>query len=134
MKKLPKTAQENASENKANALNWKGRKEIITKSIPLEVDLENRQLFFKTDIKERLNFEFPTNNLDNIIQTYIDPKDSKKVKQWLTKAKKGQEEPILFNFIHPETSRSFQMEYRYQITYVKYSSTRLQGELMVVLS
>jgi hypothetical protein len=123
-KKTPETRKEN--------LNWKNKREIISKSIPLEVDLENREIFFKTDITKRLNFDFDTTNVDNLISTYLDPRDSETVIQSLTEAKEGLEKPILFNFIHPHTSRSFQFEYRYQIIYVKYSSTRLQGELINV--
>lgn len=113
-------------------MDWKNRREMVSKSIPLEVDLENRQIFFQHDIQDKLHFEFNTNNIDNLIKAYVDPKDLKKVKQSLTRAEKGLEKPIQFNFIHPETARSFQFEYRYQIIYVKYSSTRLQGELVSV--
>jgi hypothetical protein len=132
MKKQNKTSQKEIRKTRKTELAWKNKREIISKSIPLEVDLENREIFFKTDIRKTLNFEFDTTNIDRLISTYLDPNDSQKVTQSLTKAKEGLEKPILFNFIHPHTSRSFQFEYRYQIIYVKYSSTRLQGELINV--
>lgn len=130
MKKQNKKPGKETKTAKKTFLDWKNRREIISKSIPLEVDLENRQIFFQTDIKEKLDFDFGTDNIDNLIHTYIDPEDSEKVMQSLKEAKKGLEQPIPFNFIHPLTSRSFRFEYRYQIIYVKYSSTRLHGELI----
>lgn len=130
MKKQKKeTIKTPINDNKKN-LEWKKRRELISRSIPLEVDLENRQIFFQTDIKEKLHFDFNTNNVDKLITTYLDPRDTKKVMNSLVKAKKGLEKPIPFNFIHPLTSKSFHFEYRYQIIYVKYSSTRLRGELV----
>ena len=130
MKKQTKPVKNDLKINKASFLDWKKRREMISKAIPLEVDLENREIFFTTDIKEKLHFDFSTNNIDNLIKTYIDPKDSENVMESLTEAKKGMEKPIPFSFIHPITAKSFKFEYRYQIIYVKYSSTRLQGELV----
>ncbi len=130
MKKQTKTEKKPIKTRSTHFLDWKKRREIVSNSIPLEVDLENREIFFKTDIKEKLHFDFSTNNIDSLIRNYVDPKDSKKVMRSLTEAEKGQEKPIPFNFIHPLTSKSFKFEYRYQIIYVKYSSTRLQGELV----
>ncbi|WP_317898456.1 hypothetical protein [Aurantibacillus circumpalustris] len=127
MKKQYKKAEETK-----NILNWKNRRELMSKNIPLEVDLENRQLFFKDGIKEKLHFDFGTNNIDNLIKTYLDPKDLEIVNRSLTQAKKGLEKPIPFNFIHPLTSKSIRFEYRYQIVYVKYASTRLLGELIKI--
>jgi hypothetical protein len=101
-------------------------------SIPLEVDLENGQLFFIEGIKQKLNFDLNTGNIDKVIKTYVDPKDLKKVKHSLSQAKKGIEKPIPFNFIHPLTAQSLRFEYRYQIEYVKYSSTRLRGVLVSI--
>ena len=132
MKKKDNNAEENKNKQKKSSLNWKHRREMITKSIPLEVDLENRQLFFNADIKEKLHFDFGTNNVDNLIKTYLDPKDLKTVTRSLSEAKNGLEKPIPFNFVHPLTSKSFRFEYRYQIVYVKYASTRLHGELIKV--
>lgn len=127
--------KQNTSRNsKKNTLNWKNRRDLISKSIPLEVDLENRQIFFEPGTAEMHLFDFGTNNVDNLIKTYLDPKDLKKVTRSLTEAKQGMEKPIPFNFIHPVTSKSFSFEFRYQIVYVKYASTRLHGELIKVNS
>jgi hypothetical protein len=109
---------------------WKQRRDIAFKAIPLDVDLENREIFFQKDLKDKLTFEFQTNNVDRLISNYVDPRDSHKVKQGLIKAEKGAEEPITFNFIHPVTSQRMQFEYRYEIVYVRYASTRLQGLLV----
>lgn len=130
MKKQSKVSPKETTSLKKALLDWKKRRAIIANSIPLEVDLENRQIFFQSDIKEKLYFDFGTTNVDNLIKTYLDPKDSKKVTQSLTRAKKGLEKPIPFNFIHPLTSRTFKFEYHYQIIYHTYSSTRLQGKLV----
>ncbi len=132
MKKQDKTTEALNNTAKNNSLDWKNRREMITKSIPLEVDLENRQIFFQPGTEEKMLLDFGTNNVDNLIKTYLDPKDFKTVTRSLTEAKKGLEKPISFNFIHPLTSKSFRFEYRYQIIYVKYSSTRLHGELIKV--
>jgi hypothetical protein len=132
MKKQSSKAKENSVTKPKSALAWKNRRELISTSIPLEVDLENRQLFFEEGVIKKLNLNFGTSNVDNLIKTYLDPKDLKKVSRSLTDAKNGIEKPISFNFIHPVTSRSFKFEYRYQIIYVKYSSTRLHGELIKV--
>ena len=131
MKKQNNKATKNLTGNK-NCLDWKKRRALVIGAIPLEVDLENRQLFFDAGIEEKLRFNLETNNIDSLIKTYLDPKDLKKVTQSLSDAKEGLEKPIHFNFIHPITSRSFKFEYRYQIIYVKYASTRLHGELIKV--
>ncbi len=132
MKKQNDASKGDTSSTKKNTLDWKNRREMISKSIALEVDLENREIFFQSDIKDRLHFDFGTNNVDNLIKTYLDPKDLKNVTRSLTQAKEGLEKPIPFNFIHPVTAKRFHFEYRYQIVYVKYSSTRLHGELIKV--
>lgn len=103
---------------------------MISKSIALEVDLESRKLFFNPDILESLHFDFGTNNMDHVIETYLDPKDLVMVNHSLTEAKNGLEKPIPFSFTHPLTSKIFSFEFRYQIVYVKYASTRLHGELV----
>lgn len=113
---------------------WKHRRELLSKSIPLEVDLESRQLFFNANVDKNLSLNFNTDNLDKLIASYLHPKESKKVIKSLSKAEKGLEKPILFNFVHPLTSKAFQFEYHYKIVYVNYSSTRLQGELKKSLS
>jgi len=136
MKKHKNTPKEktssSATRGKKNLLDWKNRREMVANSIALEVDLENRQLFFQPGIPEKLRIDFGTNNVDKLIETYLNPKDLKNVNRSLTQAKKGIEKPIPFNFIHPLTSKLFKFEYRYQIVYVTYSSTRLHGELIKV--
>lgn len=109
---------------------WKARREILSKPISLEVDLESRQLYFNKDSQTKLSFDFDTDDLDSLIKSYLNPKDSKAVIEKLSKAEKGLEKPIPFNFVHPLTAKQFHFEYRYKIVYVKYSSTRLQGELI----
>lgn len=116
--------------SESNSLNWKKRREILSNAIAMEVDLENRQIFFEPGIKDKLRFDFGTNNVDNLIKTYLDPKELRKINRSLTEAKKGREKPIPFNFVHPLTSRTYRFEYHYQIVYVKYASTRLHGELI----
>jgi len=132
MKKQNNVPKEHTKKTLKVPLNWKNRRDMVTKSIALEVDLENRELFFQPGIQEKLHFDFGTTNVDNIMKTYLDPKDLKKVTRSLIEAKKGLEKPIPFNFIHPLTSKAFRFEYRYQIVYVKYASTRLHGELIKV--
>jgi hypothetical protein len=116
------------SNNQTDHSNDSARRDPI--SIPMEIDLENRELFFKEAIWRKLNFDLNTNNIDNLMKRFVDPKDLRKVKQLLSLAKKGIEKPISFNFIHPHTAKSHRFEYRYQIEYVKYSSTRLRGVLV----
>jgi hypothetical protein len=109
----------------------KGR-HLISRSIPVEVDLENRQVFIATEAKSTFNFDVISTDMDKLIQTYLNEDDSKEVLQNLTEARKGMEKPFQFNFIHPHTAKKFHFEYRYQIVYVKYASTRLKGELVNV--
>lgn len=109
---------------------FKARKEILMKPISLEVDLESRELFFTKGSKEQLSLPIESTNLDSVIQSYLPPKESKLVMEKLSKAEKGLEKPIPFYFVHPLTSKKFHFEYRYKIEYVKYSSTRLRGELV----
>jgi hypothetical protein len=116
--------------NRKSYHEWKTRRDIALRSISLDVDLENREIFLQKDLKEKLNFDFPTNNVDRLISSYVAPEDSQNVKQSLIRAEKGSEEPIMFNFIHPLTSQKLRFEYRYEIIYVKYSSTRLHGVLV----
>jgi len=107
-------------------------KTIIAGNIPLEVDLENRQIFFDERIKDTFQLDQRSNNIDSFINTYVDPADSKKVIQSLSFAGQGLEQPFRFNFIHPLTERKLQFEYRYQIIYHRYACTRLRGELVQV--
>ncbi|PBQ33071.1 hypothetical protein CNR22_15220 [Sphingobacteriaceae bacterium] len=131
MKKQTKTSKENP--NTANpSLNWKNRREMISKSTSMEVDLENREVFFHEGLKERLQFDFGTTNIDHLLETYLDGNDLQAVKQSLSLAKEGLEKPIPFNFTHPLTEKIFRFEYRYQIVYAKFSSTRLHGYLIKV--
>jgi hypothetical protein len=98
----------------------------------VEVDLENREIFFKDDLKQKLNLEFNTTNVDRLITHYVDPQDSARVQNELQEAQRGQEQPIRFQFIHPITEERLTLEYRYEIVYVRYASTRLNGLLVNV--
>lgn len=129
---MKKQNSKNTTVQRKNYLEWKKRRDIRLTSIPVEVDLENREIFFKDDLNKKLKLEFSTNNVDRLISNYVDPKDSEKVIQSLQQAQQGQEKPILFNFIHPHTAQKLKMEYRYEIVYVKYASTRLDGVLVNV--
>lgn len=122
------TSKKTSKISKAIKTTWKHRREILSKSIPLEVDLESRQLFFNTNLSKNLNLN--TDNLDKVIESFLQPKESRKVMKSLSKAGKGLEKPIHFNFVHPLTSKAFQFEFHYKIIYVNYASTRLQGELI----
>jgi hypothetical protein len=128
------TSKKQIKTNNTKSTPWKHRRELLSKSIPLEVDLESRQLFFNTNVDKNLNLNFNTDNLDKLIESHLHPKESKKVIKSLSRAEKGLEKPILFNFVHPLTSKAFQFEYHYKIVYVNYSTTRLQGELKKSLS
>lgn len=108
---------------------WHQRKKVITKNIPLEIDLEKREIYFKVDAKD-LPIHFASNNVDSFINNHVHPKDLNSVVESLSLAKKGVEKPIRFNFIHPNVPVALQYEYHYQIVYVKYSQTRLQGVLV----
>src|SRR5689334_1409865 len=118
------------TQNKQDEGSFSSKRAIIERPIPLEVDLENREVIIRHEVRQDLNIDFSSTNVDSLIKTYLDAKDSKKVIQSLSKAKEGLEKPIQFDFIHPLTLKRFQMEYRYQIIYVKYASTRLKGELV----
>lgn len=109
---------------------WKHRRDLLSNAIPIEVDLESRQIFIDKCLDKKLNLFFNTTNLDAMIASYLLPKESKKVMQRLSKAEKGLEKPIPFRFVHPLTDKTFHFEYHYKIVYVKYASTRLQGELI----
>ncbi len=130
MKRQTNKSLNRTHSNSNSDLNWKHKRKLISESIAMEVDLQNRQIFFGSDIREQLHFDLETNNVDQLINAYISPEDSATVIQQLTEAERGMEKPISFNFVHPFTSRSYKFEYRYQIIYVKYASTRLQGELV----
>ncbi|MDI1355690.1 MAG: hypothetical protein PSX36_12275 [bacterium] len=120
---------ENA-ENKKSFIDWKKRRDVILRSIPVDVDLENRKIFFDNKLKEVMNLEFNTSNVDNLITNYVDPKDAENVIQSLLEAKQGMEKPIHFKFIHPQTALKLNLEFRYEIVYVTYASTRLHGLLV----
>lgn len=108
----------------------KPKNRLHTTTIAVEVDLENREIFFKDNLLRRLKLEMPTNDVDRLISNYVDPSDFDKVNVGLNKAREGQEDPIRFRFIHPLTAEKLCMEYRYEIIYVKYASTRLNGVLV----
>jgi hypothetical protein len=62
----------------------------------------------------------------------VPAEDTPALRQSLSQAKQGQERPISFRFIHPITSEKLKFEYRYEIVYVRYASTRLNGVLVNV--
>lgn len=113
-------------------LNLKQSRAIINKRVPVEIDLQNREIVFKDDSLSSLNFNPGSTNIDQFIETYIHPRDTRKVGDSLGKAEKGIEEPIHFNFVNPANAKVYSYEYHYQIVYVKYAHTRLQGELIKV--
>jgi hypothetical protein len=125
-----KKSPEQIARDRKNFREWKERKDIALKAIPLEVDLENREIFLGQELKAKLDFELLSNNVDRLISSYVDPCDSGKVQEGLELAQHGTEHPITFNFIHPRTSERMQFEYRYEIVYVRYASTRLNGVLV----
>ncbi len=120
------------SDNKKSYQQWKKRRDIRLRAIPLEVDLENRELFLSDDLKRHFELEFNTSNVDRLITSFVDPIDLQNVQESLQKAREGQEKPIRFHFIHPVTAQRLKMEYRYEIVYVRYASTRLHGMLVNV--
>jgi len=117
-------------DNKRNYQQWKKRRDIRLSAIPVEVDLENREIFLSEDFKQHLDLDFSTSNVDRLITSFVDPTDLKNVQESLQKAREGQEKPIRFHFIHPVTAQRLSMEYRYEIVYVRYASTRLHGLLV----
>lgn len=121
-----KSTQDQNNENAQSTP--KNRLRVTT--IAVEVDLENREIFFKDDLMRKLKLELPTNDVYRVISNYVDPRDLEKVNEGLSKAKEGQENPIRFRFVHPLTAEKLCMEYRYEIIYVKYASTRLNGVLV----
>lgn len=131
MKKQTNNAKE-TPKNISPSLNWKKRRDMIRKSSSMEVDLENREIFLHEGLKERLQFDFGTTNIDHLLERYLNQNDLKSVKRSLSLAGKGLEKPIPFNFVHPLTEKVFRFEFRYQIVYAKFSSTRLHGHLIKV--
>lgn len=131
MKKKLSTASKDLAKKKL-FVDWKNRRDVVLRSVPVQVDLENRKIFFDNKLKEVMNLDFGTSNVDKLIDEYVDPKDTKKVMRSLLEAKEGMEKPISFQFIHPKTLQKMKLEYRYEIVYVTYSSTRLHGLLVNV--
>jgi hypothetical protein len=131
MTEQKKRSSENTENRNAYRV-WKKRRDIQLTALQVEVDLENREIFFKDDLKQKLNLEFNTTNVDRLITHYVDPQDSARVQNELQEAQRGQEQPIRFQFIHPITEERLTLEYRYEIVYVRYASTRLNGLLVNV--
>src|SRR5436190_7531437 len=132
MNRMKKIQSSNGNNQRNNFASLRRKREAIVRTIPLEVDLENREIFLGNDVREQLDLTLETNNVDSLISTYVHPDDSKRVMLSLVQAKEGQEKPIHFSFVHPSTSRRLHFEYRYEIIYVRYSSTRLHGVLVNV--
>jgi hypothetical protein len=132
MNRMKKIQSSKGTSDRKNFASLRRKHETIARTIPLEVDLENREVFLGNDVKEQLDLKFETNNVDSLISTYVHPDDSKRVILSLKQAKEGQEKPIHFSFVHPSTARRLHFEFRYEIVYVRYSSTRLHGVLVNV--
>lgn len=113
-------------------MDWRKRRDVLLRSVPVEVDLDNRKVFFDEKLKDMMNLHFDTSNMDHLIHSFVAPEDTQHVMQSLLEAKQGKEQPIVFKFLHPGTSQKLILEYRYEIVYVTYSSTRLTGLLVNV--
>jgi hypothetical protein len=109
---------------------WKERRDIALKAIPLEVDLENREVFIGQELRNKLDFDLQTSNVDRLISNFVHPGDNLRVHDWLQLAQQGKETPISFKFVHPQTAEIILFEYRYEIVYVRYACTRLNGVLV----
>jgi len=109
---------------------WKSGRQLLSRSIALDLDLESRELIINNDDLSAHPVKIDSTNLDTCIRLYVDPEQSESVLNSLNEAGKGIERPICFNFTHPELDRKFALEYHYQIVYVSYSKTRLKGKLI----
>ncbi|MCC6372323.1 MAG: hypothetical protein IT236_15070 [Bacteroidia bacterium] len=107
---------------------WKIVRALLSQSIELEVDLETRKILIDQSVAAPLQID--SCSLDSFISNYIQPSEVNGIKEALTQAGKGVEKPIRFNFIHPEFTKSLELKYKYEITYVSYSKTRLKGRLL----
>lgn len=103
-------------------------------AIALQVDLEKGKVTTTetSGLDQLLNLD--VKNMDQVIRDYVDAEDRVRVQQSLQQARKGAEEPILFNFVAPGSERKHPFEFRYEIVYVKYASTCLKGSLVKVNS
>jgi hypothetical protein len=107
-------------------------RQLLSSPIKMEVDLETRQILVNEEVKKHLNLDFTNEKIDQLIRTYVDPKDTKKLINSLNLAGKGKEKPIRFNFMKPGSPKIYSFEYRYEIVYVKYACTRLSGTLVKI--
>ena len=53
------------------SLDFKNRREIISNSIPVEVDLENGEVFFQDDVAEKLKLDFISNDINSLIKPVL---------------------------------------------------------------
>lgn len=106
------------------------KKRLRSTTLTVEVDLEAREVFFNENLCRKLKLDFDTTNMDRLISDYVDPLDVMHVNEGLKMAQEGRESPIRFRLIHPRTLEKLCFEYRYEIVYVKYASTRLNGVLV----
>jgi hypothetical protein len=117
----------------SRSLNKTGKiRELLSSPIKMEVDLESGQVLVNEEVKKHLNLDFTSEKIQDLIRTYVDPKDTKRIMQGLDLAGKGKEKPIRFSFLRPGTPRIYSLEYRYEIVYVRYACTRLSGTLVQV--
>jgi hypothetical protein len=98
--------------------------------IPLQIDLERGEVLVEDKMRRKLQLDLISDSIELAIKRFVHPSDSKKVKQFLENARKGVEKPLSFNFLDPRTAEIHKYEFKYEIVYVKYSSTRLHGTLI----
>jgi hypothetical protein len=129
VERIMKQNEDNPSKMQVKTFTLNNMRNLRRGKIPLEVDLENGDILISEEVKEMLNLNSLTKKIDEAIETFVAPSDTIQVKNSLVLAQKGTEEPISFNFIHPKSMRKLYFEYKYEIVYVKYASTRLKGVL-----
>lgn len=105
-------------------------KAFLKGSVPVELDLESREIFINEAALENSPLKLNCSSLDQFINRYVSPSQKERIVESLDEAGKGVEKPISFSFVHPDLKRELQFEYHYQIVYVSYSKTRLNGKLI----
>jgi hypothetical protein len=107
-------------------------RKLLSAPIKMEVDLDSRRVVINEEVREHLNLDLADEKIDDLIRNYVHPRDTQKLISGLDQAGKGQEKPIRFSFMKPGTPRTYRLEFRYEIVYVKYACTRLSGTLVQV--
>jgi hypothetical protein len=129
MSKRPFRKDEHQNSGKT-ILCWQSSRALVSKSIPIELDLENREILINNNELKVHRLEIDQKNIDRFISEYIDPSERRVIVESLSQAGKGVEKPIRFAFIHPRLRLKLTFEFRYEIMYVSYSKTRLKGEIV----